>query len=83
MMLVNFSRTHACSGSKPQIKCKSNNHDFKAGAKQPVHWFLGGKSLGIQQGTSVWVGSPKSRFQAVPGKFLHILNQDPSDSKSN
>ena len=33
-----------------------------AGAKQPVHWFLGGKGLGIQQGTSVWVGSPK-RYQ--------------------
>ena len=27
---------------------------------QPMHWFLGGKGLGIQQGTSVWVGSPKS-----------------------
>ena len=27
-----------------------------AGANQ----FLGGKGLGIQQGTSVWVGSPKS-----------------------
>ena len=25
---------------------------------QPVHWFLGEKALGIQQGTSVWVGSP-------------------------
>ena len=23
---------------------------------QPIHWFLGGKGLGIQQGTSVWVG---------------------------
>jgi hypothetical protein len=31
-----------------------------AGAKEYVHWFLGGKGLGIQQGTSVWVGSPKS-----------------------
>ncbi len=34
-----------------------------AGAKQPVHSFLGGKGLGIQQGMSVWVevwvGSPK------------------------
>ena len=30
-----------------------------AGAKQLVHWFLGGKGLGIQQGTSAWVGSPK------------------------
>ena len=31
-----------------------------AGTKQPVYWFLGGKVLGIQQGTSVWVGAPKS-----------------------
>ena len=30
------------------------------GANQPVHRFLGGKGLSIQQGTSVWVGSPKS-----------------------
>ena len=30
------------------------------GANQPVHWFLGGKGLDIQQGTSVWVGLPKS-----------------------
>ena len=27
-----------------------------------MHWFLGGKGLGIQQGTSVWVASPKSTF---------------------
>ena len=30
------------------------------GANQLVHSFLGGKGLDIQQGTSVWVGSPKS-----------------------
>ena len=35
--------------------------DRRAGVNQPIHWFLGGKGLGIQQGTSVWVGSPKSR----------------------
>ncbi len=29
-----------------------------AGTKQPVHWFLGGKGLGIQQGTSVWLVHP-------------------------
>ena len=34
--------------------------DPMAGAKQPVHWFLGGKGLGIQNGPSVWVGLPKS-----------------------
>ena len=33
---------------------------IEAGANQPVHWFLGGKGLGIQ-GMSVWVGSPKSK----------------------
>ena len=32
-----------------------------AGANQPVHWFLGGEGLGMQQGTSVWVGLPKSK----------------------
>jgi hypothetical protein len=32
----------------------------RAGANQPIHWFLGGKGLDIQQGTSIWVGSPKS-----------------------
>ena len=30
------------------------------GVNQLVHWFLEGKGLGIQQGISVWVGSPKS-----------------------
>ena len=29
-----------------------------AGAKQSIHSFLGGKGLGIQQRTSVWVGRP-------------------------
>ena len=28
------------------------------GEKQPIQWFLGGKVAVIQQGTSVWVGSP-------------------------
>jgi hypothetical protein len=31
------------------------------GANQPVQWFLEGKDLDIQQGTSVWVGSSKSQ----------------------
>jgi hypothetical protein len=31
-----------------------------AQANQPVQCFLEGKGLGIQQGTNVWVGSPKS-----------------------
>ena len=34
----------------------------EVGAKQLVQWFPRGKGLGIQQGTSVWVGSPKSKF---------------------
>ena len=29
-------------------------------ANQPVHWFLEGKVMGLQQGPSAWVGSPKS-----------------------
>ena len=36
---------------------------LRAGANQPVHWCLGGKGLGIQQETSVWVGSPKLRLR--------------------
>ena len=30
------------------------------GTNQPVQWFLGGKGLRIQRGTSVHVGSPTS-----------------------
>jgi hypothetical protein len=39
------------------------NHVYHvwAGTNQHVHWFLGGKGLGIQHGMSVWVGLPKSR----------------------
>jgi hypothetical protein len=29
---------------------------YKVGSNQPIHWFLGGKGLGIHQRTSVWVG---------------------------
>ena len=29
-------------------------HLTTTGANQPVHWFLGGKGLGIQQGTRVY-----------------------------
>ena len=43
-----------------------------AGANQPVHWFLGGKGLGIQQGTSVWVGSPKSPMVGVVNRNLEM-----------
>ena len=35
------------------------------GRNNPVHLFLRGKGLGIQQGTSVWVGSPKSYTEDV------------------
>ena len=44
-----------------------------AGAKQPVHSFLGGNVLGIQQGTCVWVGSPKSLKFKTPRKLLILL----------
>jgi len=37
----------------------------RAREKQLVHWFLGGKGLGIQQGTSVWVRSPKSEVHSM------------------
>ena len=39
-----------------------------AGAKQPVHLFLGNKDLGIRQGMSVWVGSPKSLNYRCPNE---------------
>ena len=35
---------------------------LKAGAKQPVHLFLGGKGLGIQQGKSVWLVCPNRQL---------------------
>ena len=40
-------------------------HNQSIGVNQPVHWFLGGKGLGIQQGMSVWVGLPKSTTMKV------------------
>ena len=43
-----------------------------AGANQPVHWFIEGKKLGIQQGTSVWVGSPKSSHAYVVDIYVKI-----------
>ena len=42
----------------PYISRKSV-HALRAGANQPMYMFIGGKGLGIQQGTSVWIGSPK------------------------
>ena len=38
----------------------ANGNLWAIEAKQPVHWFLGGKGLGIQQGMGVWIGSSKS-----------------------
>jgi len=35
------------------------------GANQPIHWFIGGKDLGIQQGTNVSVGLPKSPCNTI------------------
>ena len=48
-----------------RIQRPSQLWSLSAGAKQPVHWFLESKGLGIQQGTSVWVGSPKSSLLSV------------------
>ena len=30
----------------------------RVGAKQPVHWYLGGRVAIVQQGANVWVGPP-------------------------
>ena len=48
-------------GSWPNMPKNLSRQCYEwVGANQPVHWFLGDKGLGIQQGRSVWVGSPKS-----------------------
>ena len=44
------------------VKNCSPRQGYLARVKQHVHSFLGDKGLGIQQGTSVWVGSPKSGY---------------------
>ena len=41
-------------------------------ADQLVHWFLGGKGLGIQQGTSVWM--PKSSGVQVEFEQVEHVN---------
>ena len=46
------------------------NQFIWAGAKQPVHSFLGGKGLGIQQGTNVWDGLSKSVHLYVTSSML-------------
>jgi hypothetical protein len=42
------------------------------GANQPLHWFIGGNDLGIQQGTSVWVGLPKSCNKRLSNLFYKV-----------
>ena len=56
------------------------NH--RARAKQHVHWFLGGKVLGTQQRTSVWVGSPKSNYRSDL-QTLGILTDYAAKKKEN
>ena len=41
------------------------------GAKQPVHWYLGGRVVVIQQGTNVWVGLPYPQL----GHYDHNVNE--------
>jgi hypothetical protein len=38
---------------------------MRVGAKQSVHWFFEGRGLGIQQGMSVCVASPKSMMSGI------------------
>ena len=49
---------------------------MRVGAKQLVHTFLGGKGLGIQQRTSVWIGSPKSINELVEFEKNPVEIQD-------
>ena len=53
-----------------RLSAACGNKAYKVVAKQPVHLVLGGKGLGIAQGTSVWVGSPKSTHKAQTMKGL-------------
>ena len=50
--------------------------DWRAGAKQHVYWFLGGKGLGIQQGTSVWVGSFEFGLKGRGNALSHLPGED-------
>ena len=47
----------------------------RAGVNQPVHWFLGDKGLGVQQGSSVWVSSPKSERKCFNKKTRNMFDQ--------
>jgi hypothetical protein len=58
-----FNTNNICSsgsmhgpGNPPLSLSSDEPVAFVDGAKQPVHWFFRGKGLGVQQGTSVWVG---------------------------
>ena len=54
-----------------------NEFASRVGAKQSVHWFLGGKGVGIRQGASVWVALPKSKEPPIhfwgQGQPTHTL----------
>ena len=72
-LLLARGDTWCCQGA-------TTRPSVRVGANQPVHRFLEGKGLDIQQGTSVWVGSPKSQREHVVhpvrwmwegGKLLH------------
>ena len=47
------------------VACAFHSTFQRTRANQPVHWFFEGKGLGIQQGTSVWVGLSKSILEVV------------------
>jgi hypothetical protein len=55
------------------IAFNMSNVQLRVGVNQPPRWLLGGKGLGIQQGTSVWVGSPKSQLSMSNFKELQVL----------
>ena len=55
------ARVEASSNKERVYGLVRPNPLITVGVNQPVYWFLGGKGRGIiQQGTSVWIGSPKS-----------------------
>ena len=67
LYLSHISAPHKMTYYLPNWPCM---YGIRAGVKQPVHSFLGGKGLDIQQGASAWVGSPESIIRHMGFKWL-------------
>ena len=67
----------------PILKLEMNNllRFVIAGVKQPMHSFLGGKGLGILQGTSARVVSPQPYNMQIQTPILKLEMNDLYDSQ--